>query len=51
MTGQFVRALGTVYHLDCFRCNVSMDLTRFIEEYGSEIRGIAKHVCPINGPG
>ncbi|BGO94074.1 hypothetical protein NBRC10512_003707 [Rhodotorula toruloides] len=20
MTGQFVRALGTVYHLDCFRC-------------------------------
>lgn len=23
MTGQFVRALGTVYHLDCFRCQVS----------------------------
>ena len=23
MTGQFVRALGTVYHLDCFRCRVS----------------------------
>lgn len=23
MTGQFVRALGTVYHLDCFRCKVS----------------------------
>lgn len=22
MTGQFVRALGTVYHLDCFRCKV-----------------------------
>lgn len=22
MTGQFVRALGTVYHLDCFRCQV-----------------------------
>lgn len=22
MTGQFVRALGTVYHLDCFRCMV-----------------------------
>lgn len=22
MTGQFVRALGTVYHLDCFRCRV-----------------------------
>ncbi|EPQ27143.1 uncharacterized protein PFL1_05424 [Pseudozyma flocculosa PF-1] len=21
MTGQFVRALGSVYHLDCFRCN------------------------------
>lgn len=20
MTGQFVRALGTVYHLNCFRC-------------------------------
>lgn len=20
MTGQFVRALGTVQHLDCFRC-------------------------------
>lgn len=24
MTGQFVRALGTVYHLDCFRCMVSL---------------------------
>lgn len=23
VTGQFVRALGTVYHLDCFRCKVS----------------------------
>lgn len=23
MTGQFVRALGTVFHLDCFRCQVS----------------------------
>ena len=23
MTGQFVRALGTVYHLHCFRCRVS----------------------------
>lgn len=22
MTGQFVRALGGVYHLDCFRCAV-----------------------------
>jgi hypothetical protein len=22
MTGQFVRALGTVYHLDCFKCKV-----------------------------
>lgn len=30
MTGQFVRALGTVYHLDCFRCLVSpLFLTRF----------------------
>ena len=23
MSGQFVRALGTVYHLDCFKCQVS----------------------------
>ena len=23
MSGQFVRALGSVYHLDCFRCRVS----------------------------
>jgi hypothetical protein len=23
MTGQFVRALGSVFHLDCFRCQVS----------------------------
>lgn len=23
MTGQFVRALGTVFHLDCFRCQVN----------------------------
>lgn len=23
MSGQFVRALGTVFHLDCFRCGVS----------------------------
>lgn len=23
MSGQFVRALGTVYHLDCFKCRVS----------------------------
>ncbi|GAA6021426.1 hypothetical protein JCM10207_004729 [Rhodosporidiobolus poonsookiae] len=27
MTGQFVRALGTVYHLDCFRC---MDCSRVV---------------------
>lgn len=26
MTGQFVRALGTVYHLDCFRCQVSVSV-------------------------
>lgn len=26
MTGQFVRALGTVFHLDCFRCQVSLPL-------------------------
>lgn len=26
MTGQFVRALGTVYHLDCFRCKVGASL-------------------------
>ena len=25
MTGQFVRALGTVFHLDCFRCQVNID--------------------------
>lgn len=24
MTGQFVRALGVVFHLDCFRCRVSI---------------------------
>lgn len=24
MSGQFVRALGTVFHLDCFRCRVSV---------------------------
>lgn len=24
MTGQFVRALGVVFHLDCFRCRVSL---------------------------
>lgn len=24
MTGQFVRALGTVFHLDCFRCQVRL---------------------------
>lgn len=24
MSGQFVRALGTVFHLDCFRCGVSL---------------------------
>lgn len=23
MHGQFVRALGSVYHLDCFKCVVS----------------------------
>lgn len=27
MTGQFVRALGTVYHLDCFRCQVGFLLS------------------------
>lgn len=27
MTGQFVRALGTVYHLDCFRCLVGSSLS------------------------
>ncbi|GAA5899433.1 hypothetical protein JCM6882_009115 [Rhodosporidiobolus microsporus] len=27
MTGQFVRALGTVYHLDCFRC---MDCNKIV---------------------
>lgn len=25
LTGQFVRALGGTYHLDCFRCEVSKD--------------------------
>lgn len=28
MTGQFVRALGTVYHLDCFRCMVRLESPR-----------------------
>lgn len=28
MTGQFVRALGAVYHLDCFRCKVSNPSSR-----------------------
>ena len=27
MSGQFVRALGTVFHLDCFRCKVRFPLT------------------------
>lgn len=28
MTGQFVRALGVVFHLDCFRCRVSVERER-----------------------
>ena len=32
MTGQFVRALGTVYHLDCFRCLVGSSLSPLIFE-------------------
>lgn len=31
MSGQFVRALGTVYHLDCFRCKVGCRHTNHIE--------------------
>lgn len=31
MSGQFVRALGTVFHLDCFRCRVRVDYPFFLD--------------------
>lgn len=37
MTGQFVRALGTVFHLDCFRCQ-DCDIV------------VASKFFPIEGP-
>jgi len=30
LTGQFVRALGTVFHLDCFRCQVSFQFRLYM---------------------
>ena len=31
LTGQFVRALGGTFHLDCFRCRVSGNLVVFVD--------------------
>lgn len=48
MTGQFVRALGTVFHLDCFRCQVclpsfSAEISfgkRFLTQYNLTFLGL-----------
>ena len=33
MSGQFVRALGSVYHLDCFRCRVCVTYRSILRTY------------------
>jgi hypothetical protein len=34
LTGQFVRALGGTFHLDCFKCRVSFSMSLLTSIYG-----------------
>lgn len=43
LTGQFVRALGGTFHLECFRCRVSLSLTTFVTCTNREFSGLRGH--------
>lgn len=45
LTGQFVRALGGTFHLDCFRCRVS-DLCRVFNNVANpSLAGLRRNSC------
>jgi hypothetical protein len=43
MAGQFVRALGTVFHLDCFRCQVSLQVS--LRRFACWLNGLSPCLC------